>query len=235
MFSNIILKIKRKETILYRFLYHIGKYIMYFNIPVIKLLHFPLYLLDYSIKTTIGRIIHIFWSIPLFKSRCSVAGKNLRLPNGIPLILGGHLKIYLGDNVSIGRSTIGANKIFDSPTLRIGNNSTLGYGTVVSVSKSITIGNNCMIAPNCIIMDSDDHPINPQKRLNREGITKEEIKPVIIGNNVWIGSYCTILKGVNIGDNAIISAHSVITKDVLPNCIYAGNPARPTLRDIDKI
>ena len=59
--------------------------------------------------------------------------------------------------------------------------------------------------------------------------------PVKIGNNVWIGSYCTILKGVNIGDNSIIATHSVITKDVLPNCVYAGFPARPTLRDIDKI
>jgi len=235
MFNNIILKIKRKETRIYQYLYNIGKFILNFNIPVIKYIHRPLYHIDYFIKAFISRIIHIFWSIPLFKSRCIVAGKNLKLPNGIPLIVGSHLQIYLGDNVSIGRSTIGANKIFDNPILKIGKNTTLGYGSVISVSKEVTIGDDCMIAPNCTIMDSDDHPVNPNKRLKREPITEDEVKPVLIGNNVWIGSYCTILKGVKIGDNSIISAHSVITRDVLPNCIYAGNPARPTLRDIDKI
>lgn len=235
MFNNIILKIKRKETRFYEYLYNTCKYFINYNIPVIKHIHRPLYYFDYFIKVFTSRTVHLLWSIPLFKSRCTIAGKNLHLPNGIPLIVGSHLKIYLGDNVSIGRSTISANKVFDNPTLKIGNNSTLGYGTVISISKEVTIGDNCLIAPNCIIMDSDDHPINPNKRLTGNGITKDEIKSVSIGNNVWIGSYCSILKGVNIGENSIISAHSVITKDVLPNCIYAGNPARPTLRDIDKI
>ena len=78
--------------------------------------------------------------------------------------MGDHLKIYLGDNVSIFRSTIGASKVFDEPVLSIGNMSGIGYGTVISVSKEVEIGDNCMIAPNCIIMDNDDHPISPQKR-----------------------------------------------------------------------
>lgn len=102
---------------------------------------------------------------PSFKARCETVGKNLSLPNGIPLIIGSHLKIFLGDNVTIMRSTIGASKIFDAPILKIGNNSTVGYGTVISIAKEIIIGDNCSIGPNCIIMDSDDHPLNPQKRL----------------------------------------------------------------------
>lgn len=60
------------------------------------------------------------------------------------------------------------------------------------------------------------------------------MKSVKIGNNVWIGSYCAILKGVTIGDNSIIATHTVITKDVKENCVYAGYPARPTLIDIHK-
>lgn len=235
MITQLILKIKRKENSFYAFLYKTGKFIVSFNIPTIKLIHLPLYYLDYFIKITVRRIINVCWSIPLFKARCERVGKNLQLPNGIPLIIGNHLKIYLGYNVTIGRTTIGASKIFDEPVLKIGNDSTVGYGTVISVAKEIIIGDNCSIAPHCIIMDSDDHPINPQKRLLKEGITKEEVIPVKIGNNVWIGAYATILKGVTIGDNSIIATHSVVTRDVMPNCVYAGHPARPTLRDIDKI
>lgn len=234
MLANVILKIKRKENSFYAFLYRLGKAVIRFNIPSLKPIHLPLYHLDYMIRLAVNWIIGVFWSVPLFKARSEEVGRNLHLPNGIPLIIGSHLKIFLGDNVTIGRSTIGASKVFDAPVLRIGNNSTLGYGTVISVSQEVSIGDNCLIAPHCTIMDSDDHPIDPERRRLRMPVEKDEVRPVRIGNNVWIGTACVILKGVTIGDNSIIAANSVITKDVMENSIYAGNPARPTRRDIDK-
>ena len=178
-------------------------------------------------------LISNFWHVPLFKTRCEKVGKRLKLPDGIPYLVGSHLRVRLGDNVMISRTTIGASKVFDDPMLEIGNNSGVGYGTVISVTKRISIGDNVMIGTNCMIMDSDDHPINPALRLQRAPVKEEDVKPVTIGNNVWIGSYCAILKGVTVGENSIIGAHSVILRDVLPNCIYAGNPARPTVRDIN--
>jgi len=161
-------------------------------------------------------------------------GKGLNLPNGIPYIIGGHLKFFLGDNVTIYRTTIGSSSIFDDPVLSVGNNTVIGYGTVISVAKEIEIGDNCMIGPHCIIMDNDDHPISPQKRLDHIPVVPEDVKQIKIGNNVWIGAYCAILKGVTIGENSIIATHSVVTRDVLPNCVYAGYPARPTMRNIDR-
>jgi acetyltransferase-like isoleucine patch superfamily enzyme len=155
------------------------------------------------------------------------------LPNGMPLILG-NLNLELGDNVTIMRTTLGASTVFDKPVLKVGNNTSIGYGTVISVAQEVSIGDNTLIAPNCLIMDNDDHPINPSNRLLRKAVRKEDVQPVKIGRNVWIGSYSAILKGVTIGDNSIIATHSVITKDVMPNCVYAGYPARPTLRNIDK-
>ena len=235
MISSIILKIKRRENSFYAFLYEVATRIRSFNIPTIKMIHLPLYYFDYAVRVSAGRIVQMFWSVPLFRARCVTVGRNLRLPNGIPLIIGNHLKIYLGDDVRIMRSTIGASKIFDDPMLRIGNNSGIGYGTTISVAKEVVIGDNSMIGPNCIIMDNDDHPISPQKRLAGETVSSEDVRPVVIGNNVWIGANCVILKGVTIGDNSIIATHTVITKDVMPNCVYAGYPARPTLRDIDKL
>ena len=234
MIKVLILKIKRKKSPFYALLYDISKTILVFNLPTIKFIHLPLYYVHYLVKNTIKRLIHLFWSVPLFKANCEKAGKNLCLPDGIPLVIGNHLRIIIGDNVTIGRSTIGASKVFDKPLLKVGSNTTIGFGTNISVTKEVIIGDHCMISGWCVIVDSDDHPLSPQKRLEKMPVEKEDVKPVRIGNNVWIGAYATILKGVTIGDNAVVATHSVVTKDVLPNCVYAGYPARPTLRDIDK-
>jgi len=96
MARNFVLKVKRKETPFYSFLYNLIKKINAFNIPSIKCIHLPLYFLDFFIKKFSSRLIRLFWSIPLFKARCTEVGKGLKLPNGIPLVIGGHLKIFLG-------------------------------------------------------------------------------------------------------------------------------------------
>jgi maltose O-acetyltransferase len=233
--NKFILKIKRAETPFYAFLKNSAKRILRFHLPTIKIIHLPLYNISKSTIFVFRKLMQAFWSVPVFSARCTEVGEGLSLPNGIPYIIGSHLKIILGDNVTIYRTTKGSGSIFDEPVLKIGNNSSIGYGTVISVAKEVVIGDHCMIAPHCIIMDSDDHPIHPHKRKAGMSVQPEDVKPIEIGHNVWIGAYSTILKGVTIGDNSVIATHSVITKDVLPNCVYAGYPARPTLRDLDKL
>ncbi len=226
MINNFILKIKNRENPVYAFLYRLAKFCMTWSIPVIKPIHLPLYTLDQSAKNIVRSLVNGVWSVPLFKARCAATGKALNLPNGIPLIVGSHLKIFLGDHVSISRSTIGASKVYNNPILTIGNNTSIGYGTTISVSKEITIGADCRISTNCLIMDSDDHPIDPEKRRRDSPVELKDIKPVHIGNNVWIGAYTAILKGVTIGDNAVIGTHSVVTTDVPANCLFTGVPAK---------
>lgn len=234
MLNSVILKIKRRDTPLWDFLYRSLKAVRSFSMPSFRWIHLPLYYGDHAVRGAARWLVEVFWYVPLFKARCEKVGARLKLPDGMPYLIGTHLRLRLGENVLISRTTIGASKVFDSPLLEVGNNTTIGYGTTISVAKQVTIGDSVLIAPCCIIMDNDDHPIDPVRRFKREPVSAEEVKPVKIGNNVWIGAYCTILKGVTIGDNSVISAHSVIVRDVVPNCIYAGNPARPTVRDIDK-
>ena len=97
----------------------------------------------------------------------------------------------------------------------------MNAGAQIRCKERITIGNNCAIARNVLIMDFDAHKITYM-----DGTTNRVTAPITIGNSVWIGAGATILKGVTIGDNAIIGAGSVVTKDVKANTIVAGNPAR---------
>lgn len=103
----------------------------------------------------------------------------------------------------------------------IGNNVGIS-GSVISATKQISIGNNVLIGSGCIICDSDAHPIHPHER-NNNNLTKSS--PIEIEDDVFIGARCIILKGVRIGYGSVIGAGSVVTKNIPPMSIYAGNPA----------
>lgn len=97
--------------------------------------------------------------------------------------------------------------------------------TILDISKVI-MGNNVWIGPNTLIT-TINHPLSPKGRRQHLGISK----PVAIGNDVWIGGNCTILPGVTIGNNVVVAAGAVVTKDVPDNCVVGGVPARK-LKDI---
>lgn len=100
-------------------------------------------------------------------------------------------------------------------------------GTAITArSHCIRIGEHAMIAPNCVITDSDFHaPWPPERRRTDPGFERDA--PVSIGRHVWIGMGCVILKGVTIGDGAIVAAGSVVTRDVAPGAVVGGIPASP--------
>jgi len=85
----------------------------------------------------------------------------------------------------------------------------------------ITIGNEVMIGPKVNLI-SAGHPLSPADR--RRAVTA---KPIVIGNNVWIGAAATILAGVTVGSDAVVAAGAVVSRDVPPGTLVAGVPARP--------
>lgn len=111
------------------------------------------------------------------------------------------------------------------------NDSTWINNNFVAIAEhtSISIGKNCLIGYNVAIYDSDFHGHKSEERRSSK---PEWAAPVEIGNNVFIGSNVTILKGVHIGENTIIANGSIVTKSIPENYIAAGNPAR-LVRKID--
>lgn len=104
----------------------------------------------------------------------------------------------------------------------IGEENWLNNNSCIIATQHIFIGNGCQIGDLVMILDSDFHEINPERRNLSMGLAK----PVRIGNNVWLGSRVMVLKGVSIGDNSVIAAMSVVTESIPSNCVAAGIPAK---------
>ena len=97
--------------------------------------------------------------------------------------------------------------------------------SVVAVDRStsrVVIGNDCLIGDSVAIYDADFHNLSPERRRDQQFPTA----PIILGNNIWIGSRAMILKGVTVGDHSVIGAMSIVTKSIPPRTLVAGNPAR---------
>ncbi|MFU8780018.1 MAG: acyltransferase [Kiritimatiellia bacterium] len=152
-------------------------------------------------------------------------GAGLRIER-VPYVRGDG-RIVLGSGVYIsGLMTVHFATRNDRPVLRIGDRSFVGHLCSFSLAHSIEIGSDCLIAAGTRIVDNDGHPLDPAARLRKERVAETDIKPVRIGNNVWIGARAMICKGVAIGDNAVVGAGSVVTKDVAAGTVVAGVPAR---------
>lgn len=111
--------------------------------------------------------------------------------------------------------------------IHIGNGFFANFNLTILDEAEVRIGNNVFIGPN-VNMYTACHPINPEER--RDGVQWAE--PITVGNDVWIGGNATILPGVTIGDNAVIGAGSVVTRDVKSNTVVAGNPAKEIRSEI---
>ena len=161
-------------------------------------------------------------------------GKRVRF-YGLPLIFRNvNSRIIIGSDSTLcsvsSMTALGLNHpvvlrtISENSQIIIGNETGISGGTICA-SKSITIGDKCLIGANVTIVDTDFHTINSNGRHTDKYIDNVNVRPVFIADNVFIGTGAIILKGVNIGENSVIAAHSVVTKSIPANVIAGGNPA----------
>jgi acetyltransferase-like isoleucine patch superfamily enzyme len=125
--------------------------------------------------------------------------------------------LEINGKVTLGRGVVTI--VNNDATLKIGNNTYVAADSKIYASEEIVIGSNCALSWDLTIIDSDFHELSCGKSAT------PMTAPIRIGNHVWVGCKTTILKGVTIGDGAVIAAGSVVTKDIPPGCLAAGNPA----------
>jgi acetyltransferase-like isoleucine patch superfamily enzyme len=175
-------------------------------------------------------VLNLYWALTRFYLRCRGAkvGKNVKC-NGYPFVKvckGGSLVIE--DDVQINSARwANAHIVAGSMNLFVAAGATLRLGRGVGVSgtrivamHSIEIGSDTLIGAGCLICDSDMHeiPLGNPKGTSTGRIT--------IGKRVFVAANCTLLKGVAIGDGAVIGANSCISKSVSSHALTAGNPAK---------
>lgn len=146
------------------------------------------------------------------------------------------LRRVQGNRLRIGEgSIVHANIVFESRggDVLIGDRTYVGLSTVICFQQ-ISIGNDVLVSWGATIVDHDSHSLEWNLRRNdvrewsrnRKDWSHVPSAPVVIADRAWVGFNVTILKGVTIGEGAVVAACSVVTRDVPPNALVAGNPAR---------
>ncbi len=186
----------------------------------------------------IYKLIYFYYfvlNLPKFLLHNVKYGKRLKIRGVLFIQTAGKCEknaIVIGDdtciNSSLSSNPIGGGaktilNVRNNGHIIIGNHCGISNTAIVSDSM-VSIGNYTNVGSGTIIYDTDFHPIDVAERMN--GYTGTKTKPVKIGDKVFIGGHCIILKGVTIGDGAVIGAGSVVTKDIPANEIWAGNPAK---------
>ena len=142
-----------------------------------------------------------------------------------PIYIRGRKSLFGGEGLTTGRHCR-----FDldgtRPTLFIGNNVEMGDMTHIVAHEEVKIGNNVLIASKCFISDTSHGVYSGEKQDSPStppSLRQLKTKPVIIGDNVWIGENVVILAGAEIGNGCIIGANSIVKKKIEDNCIVVGN------------
>ena len=136
------------------------------------------------------------------------------------------LQIGRGGRIELGRwSWLGhGTKIrCHEGAVSIGAKTVLGQECTISAYQHVSIGRECVIADRVMLIDFDHGMVEVERPVRLQGIYKRDVR---VGNNVWIGYGACILRGVTIGDNAVIGTSAVVTKDVPANAVVVGVPAR---------
>lgn len=174
--------------------------------------------------------LKILFKLRRFKCNC-IGCQNLSVGPAANVFKEGTGVLEIGKNCDIHAVL----SVKNGARLRIGDYTTIRGNSVIGAVEKVQIGNCCIISNNVHIYDNNNHPVNPviRHQMCINGFygdswnwDKSEHSAIVIEDDVWIGERSTILKGVTVGKGSIVASNSVVTKNVPPMSIVAGNPAR---------
>lgn len=196
-----------------------------------------LYGVHVTSRETLSWTRRALWDEPLFRGQCEAIGPRFRLER-LPYLTG-RGRIVIGSDVRLsGKSEIGFNNHFeehfgDVPEVVIGDHTFVGHGCRFAAARSIRVGRHCLLAGGVAIFDLDGHPLDAAARRAGGPPPATSVRPVLIGDDVWIGRGAIILRGVRIGDRSVVGAGAVVTRCVPADVVVAGNPARIVKRLVE--
>lgn len=197
-----------------------------FLLPVFRFL----YHLHFAVLFGARWCLNFFYREPLFRSRCVSIGDRFHM--WLMPDITGHPEITIGDQVNFyGHISITSGRLLDHPRLVIGNRVDIGHNVAFVVNREIVIEDDVKIASGVRFMDTDAHPRDPAARIANLPPPLDEIKSVHICKTAWIGQNSFILKGVTVGEGAVIGVNSVVVTDIPPYAVAMGNPARVVVKN----
>ena len=169
-----------------------------------------------------------FIAEPFLKAQCASYGRRVRTGNFVHWIRG-RGDIVLGNDVHMdGKSAIMFAALYpERPRLEIGDRTYVNHLCSFSVARRITIGRDVYMATQVRIFDSPGHPLDPAERLAKKPPSPDQVRPVVIGDNVWLAMDVIVLPGTTIGEGSVIAAGAVVSGDIPPYTLAGGIPARP--------
>ena len=197
------------------------------SLPAPKAISVPLRLVYTGVRSAWHGGFRVLIAEPVFRSYCAEVGQRFRTGVFVHWVQG-RGQILIGDDVLLdGKSSFSfAARFSDAPTLRIGDRTKIGHGCTFVVGREIVIGADCRIAGGSSFRDSPGHPLDPDARRRGDPPPPDAIRPIVLEDNVWIGTRAIVQAGVRIGTGSVVSSGAVVTGDVPPFSLVAGNPAR---------
>jgi galactoside O-acetyltransferase len=237
MIQKFFLRIRCAESPGYRALKKLARAVISFNLPLPRfalVFYRILYTLhDFGLEV-VRWALNVFFREPAFRSRCVSAGKRLYVSR-LPFIVG-HAKIYVGDDVNFfGKVDIMSGASFDEPKLILKDRVDVGHNVGFVVNKEIVIEEDVNIASGVQFRDTDAHPRDATQRIADMRPEPDENKAIRVCRYAWIGFDAIIMKGVTIGEGAIIGVKSVVVTDIPPYTVAMGNPARVVVKGLKSV
>lgn len=231
---NIRYLVKHNDNPVFKAIKSVHCCITNFKVPAPRIIWAPIWQLINFTRNVYYWMLGTFFITPIHRALCERVGKNFCAGAFLPFVLG-RGRIFLSDDVCIyGKVNFRFGSIKNEiPEIHIGNRTRIGHNVVFDISGKLTIGDDCLIASHVTFLDCAGHSLDGEERRKGTLPSERDIRPIKIGNNVWVGNGAFVLPGTNIEDNCVIAARTVVGRKIPANHLVY--PAQSKLIKIRKI